>query len=61
MTTFYNFALKIETSWAKKVINPILETWNSNDGILYVWFTCSQIKIIKNVQCKKDILNGQNL
>ena len=29
MTTFYNFALKIETSWAKKVVKPILELWNA--------------------------------
>ena len=28
MTTFYNFTLKIESSWAKKVIKSILETWN---------------------------------
>ena len=26
MTTFHNFALQIETSWAKSVVNPILET-----------------------------------
>ena len=26
MTTFYNFTLKIETSWAKKVVKSILET-----------------------------------
>ena len=29
MTTFYNFALKIETSWAKTFVIPILETWNA--------------------------------
>ena len=27
MTTLYNFAVKIETNWAKKVVKPILETW----------------------------------
>ena len=27
MTTFYDFAIKVETSWAEKVVNPILETW----------------------------------
>ena len=26
--TFYKFPLKIETSWAKKVVKPILETRN---------------------------------
>ena len=26
MTTFYKFVLKIETSWAEKISNPILET-----------------------------------
>ena len=54
MTTFYNFTLKKETSWAKKVIKSILETWNINDVIAYVWFTYFQIKKIKNMQCKKE-------
>ena len=31
MTTFYNFSLKIETSWSEKVVKPILETWNAVD------------------------------
>ena len=31
-----NFALEIETCWAKKVVKSILETWNANDGIVYV-------------------------
>ena len=44
MTTFYNFTLKKETSWAKKVIKSILETWNINDVIAYVWFTYFQTK-----------------
>ena len=35
MTTFYNFTRKIETSWDKKVIKSILETWNVN-VIVYV-------------------------
>ena len=41
MTTFYNFTLKIETSWAKKVVKSILESWNVNDVIAYVWFVYS--------------------
>ena len=38
MTPFYNFTLKIETSWVKNVVKPILETWNVIDVIVYVWF-----------------------
>ena len=34
MTTFYNFSFKIETNCAKKVLKPILETWNANDVII---------------------------
>ena len=36
MTTFYDFVLKIETSWAKKDVKPSLETWNVNYIIVYV-------------------------
>ena len=54
MTTFYNFTPKIETSWAKKVVKSILETWNVNDVIVYVWFIYFWIKKIKNMQCKKE-------
>ena len=28
MTTFFNFPLKIEASWVKKVVKSILETEN---------------------------------
>ena len=34
MTTFYNFTLKTEASWAKTIAKPILETWNANDIFL---------------------------
>ena len=44
MTTFYDFALKIEASWVKKDVKPSLETWNVNDVIVYVWYIYSQIK-----------------
>ena len=44
MTAFYNFTLKIETSWGKKVVKPILETWNTNYVIVNVWFISYQIK-----------------
>ena len=36
MTTFYDFALKIETSWATKDAKPSLETWIVNDVIVYI-------------------------
>ena len=54
MSTFYNFNLKIEISWTKKVVKSILETWNVNDVIVYVWFIYFWIKKIKNMQCKKE-------
>ena len=54
MTTFYNFSLVIETSCAKKAAKSILETWNVNDVIVYVWFIYFWIKKIKNMQCKKE-------
>ena len=44
MTTFYDFALKIKTSWAKKAVKPTLETWNVNNVIVYVCYIYSQIK-----------------
>ena len=54
MTTFYDFALKIEASWVKKGVKPSLETWNVNDVIVYVWYIYSQIKKIKNMECKQE-------
>ena len=30
ITTFYNFALEIETGWGKSMVKPILETINAN-------------------------------
>ena len=47
MTTLYDFALKIETSWAKNGVNSSLETWNVNDVIVYIWYIYSQIKNMK--------------
>ena len=44
--------LKIETSWAKKIVKSILETRNANDVI--VKFILSSNKKIKNMQCKKE-------
>ena len=55
MTNCYDFTLKIETSWAKKVVKFILETWNVNDVIVYVCFIYFQTKKKnKNMQCKKE-------
>ena len=31
MTTFHDFAYKIETGWPSSVVKPILETRNVND------------------------------
>ena len=53
MTTFYDFALKTETSWAKKGVNPSLETWNVNDVIVCAYIY-SQIKKTKNMKYKKE-------
>ena len=36
MTAFYDFALNIEASGAKKDVKPSLETWNVNEVIVYV-------------------------
>ena len=47
MTTFYDFALKIEASWAKKDVKPNLETWNVNYLVVYVWYVYSQIKEVQ--------------
>ena len=46
MTTSHNFALKIETSWAKKVAKSNLETRNVNDVYSF------SDKKLKKVQCK---------
>ena len=54
MTTFYDFALKIEASWAKKDVKPSLETWDVNDVIVYVWHIYSQIKKVKNIKFKQE-------
>ena len=46
MITFYNITLKIETSWAKKVVKSILKTWNVNDVIvMFILFSIKKLKI----------------
>ena len=59
MTTFYDFALKIQTNWAKKDVKPSVETWNANYVIVQVWYIYSQIKKkkkkkIKSMKYKKE-------
>ena len=56
MTTFYDFALKIETSWVKRGIKPGLETWNVSDVIVYAWYIYSHIKKkkLKKMECKQE-------
>ena len=44
MSTFSNFAPKKETSWAKKVVKFIFETWNANDVIVYVCLVHAWVK-----------------
>ena len=56
ITTFYNFTLKIETSWARKVVKFVFETWNINEIIVYVWFVKNQ----KYAMQKRTILNAEN-
>ena len=38
MITFYNFILKIETSWPKKVVKSILDTSNANVIMKFILF-----------------------
>ena len=39
ITTFHNFALKIEIIWAKMLVKPInSETRNVNDVNMHIWF-----------------------
>ena len=55
MTTFYDFALKIEASSVKKDVKPSLETWNFNDVIVYVCYIYSQIKKNKKYEkCEQE-------
>ena len=51
----YNFALKIKTSLAKKIVKPILETWNAKHVIVYVLFIRFQTKkILPTCNVKKN-------
>ena len=62
MTTFHNFARRLETNWAKRVVKPILEVKSASDNnTLYVWFI--HIKLLKrynkkhnNSKCTKWII-----
>ena len=49
MTTFYNFAVKIETSKANRVVKPISEIENANVTV-YLYFIQ---KNFRNMQCNK--------
>ena len=55
LTNFYNFALKIKTSLAKKIVKLILETWNAKHVIVYVLFIRFQTKkILPTCNVKKN-------
>ena len=56
MTTFHNFALKIETDCAQRVGKNISETRNANNVSMYVWFIHSRIKIFGKIQHKRRII-----
>ena len=51
---FYDFAFKIETSWAKKDVKASLETWNVNDVIACILHIYSQVEKIKIWNVKKE-------
>ena len=53
MNTFHHYALKIESSSAKRVANPISENRNGNDVSMYVWSIHSRIRSSKMMECKK--------
>ena len=54
MTTVNDFALEIDTFWAKRVAKPILETRYVNDVCIYIWFIYSQIKNLRRYNIKKN-------
>ena len=47
MTIFHNFAFKIETGRAKRVVKPILGTRNVNDVCMHVEFIHSRMENLK--------------
>ena len=56
MITFYNFPLKIETSWAKKVVRTISEIWNANDVIVCLVYSFSDKNNFKSTKLKKKTI-----
>ena len=52
MTTSHISANKVEASWAKRVIKPILETRNSSD--VWIVYLFSDKKKLKGCNGKKD-------
>ena len=59
MAIFHNFAIKIKTSLAKRVMKPILETrmlmrMLMGDVNTYAWFIHSRIKVFTKMQYKKE-------
>ena len=45
MTTFHNFALNIETSWASRLVQPILETRNVNVCVVWNANVCMSVYV----------------
>ena len=53
MTTFYNFAFKIETSIGKMVVKPILKLVMAMMLLCMLDLFILLLKISKNIHCKK--------
>ena len=53
MTTFYNFAFKIETSIGKMVVKPILKLVMAMMLLCMFDLSILLLKISKNIHCKK--------
>ena len=49
MTTVYNFALKIETSWSKRVVKSNSKSRKANDVIV-----CLIYSFLKKEECEKE-------
>ena len=64
MTTFYNLALKTETSSAKRVVASIWETWNATDvnvcSFYLFWDKKTKNMQRKNLQWKTKIIQTES-
>ena len=49
MTNAYNFALKIETNWAKSVVEPNSKSRNANDVVVFLVYS-----FFEKEECEKE-------